>query len=124
VPDYTTLRLFLRPLDGVVIEPALTTAIYQLSASLEERGTVVTVDATSLASGAISTFFIKRAKNRRRLHSAELAQMDGCRRYRRPPYRDASGTQGLYNNYATLCPPLDAANRRVPVGARAGRRGS
>jgi len=32
--------------------------------------------------------------------------------------------QGLYNDYATLCPPVDAANRRVPVGARVGRRGS
>jgi hypothetical protein len=56
VPNDTTLDRFLRRLDGAVIEQALTAAIRELPVPQEERGTTVAVDATDVASGAISTF--------------------------------------------------------------------
>jgi hypothetical protein len=116
-PDFTTLYRFLRRLDDAVIEQALTAAVRQLPAPQEERGTAVAVDATGLAPGAISTFFVKRAKDHgvgftwrhwlkwtvavdigRRLVVAQVA------RY------------GPYNDGATLRPLVEAASQRVPIG--------
>jgi hypothetical protein len=64
VPDSTTLNRFLRRLDLVVLKQALTAAVSQLPALQEGSPTAVAVDATGLAPGAISTFFVKRAKDR------------------------------------------------------------
>jgi hypothetical protein len=57
VPDYPTLDCFLRRLDEAMLEQALT-------APKEGSWMAVAVEATGLASGAISTFFVKRAKDR------------------------------------------------------------
>jgi hypothetical protein len=61
VPDETTPDRVLRQLDDAVMAPALTAALHQLPAPPEERDTAV--DATGGASGAISTFVVKRAKD-------------------------------------------------------------
>jgi len=63
VPDYTTLYRFLRRLNEAVLEQILS-AVIQWLVPQPDRYTTVAVDATGLAPGAISTFFVKRAKDR------------------------------------------------------------
>jgi hypothetical protein len=57
VPDDTTLYRFLRRLDGVVFEAALSEVSRCLLPPDEKRRATVAVDATGLTPGAISTFF-------------------------------------------------------------------
>jgi IS5 family transposase len=64
VPDYTTLYRFLRRLDENLLAQALTQTLKQLPGSAEGPKATVAVDATGLAPGAISTFFVKRRKDR------------------------------------------------------------
>jgi len=63
VPDYTTVYRFLRRLDEAALEQALSTVVRRLALQPGRRATVA-VDATGLAPGALSTFFVKRAKDR------------------------------------------------------------
>jgi hypothetical protein len=63
VPDYTTLYRFLRRLDETVLEKLLN-SVGQRLIPQPSRQTTVAVDATGLAPGAISTFFVKRVKDR------------------------------------------------------------
>jgi Transposase DDE domain/Transposase domain (DUF772) len=63
VPDYTTVYRFLRRLDEAALEQALGAVVQQLMPAPARQATVA-VDATGLAPGAISTFFVKRAKDR------------------------------------------------------------
>jgi hypothetical protein len=58
-PDYTTLYRFLRRVEETTFTKALAEAVHLLPAP---GGTTVAVDATGLADGAISTFFIRRAR--------------------------------------------------------------
>src|ERR687896_1502763 len=62
VPDYTTLYRFFRRLDEEIISRALAQAVGRLPPP-PAGGTTVAVDATGLAPGSISTFFVKRAKD-------------------------------------------------------------
>jgi Transposase domain (DUF772)/Transposase DDE domain len=63
VPDYTTLYRFLRRLDETVLEQILSPVVQRLISQPSPQATVA-VDATGLAPGAISTCFVKRAKDR------------------------------------------------------------
>lgn len=61
VPDYTTLYRFLKRLDDKKIDPALGEAARRLgTGGHTRRRACVAVDATGLAQGAISTFFVRR----------------------------------------------------------------
>ena len=81
VPDYTTVYRFLRRLDAAVLEQILSAAVQQLVPPPDHQATVA-VDATGLEPGAISTFFVKRAKDRGKgVYLAPLAEVDhgrGC----------------------------------------------
>jgi hypothetical protein len=117
VPDYTTLYRCLRRLDEAVIEQALTAAVRQLPASAAGSRAAVAVDATGLASGAISTFFVKRANDRgegfkwRHWLKWTIAVDSG----RRLVVAQAA-RRGPTNDCATLRPLVDAASQRVPIG--------
>jgi IS5 family transposase len=62
VPDYTTLYRFLRRLDEDTIHRALAETVRQIKA--DDAAVTLAVDATGLAPGSISTFFVKRRKDR------------------------------------------------------------
>ena len=60
-PDYTTLYRFLRRVEEATFTKALAEAVPRLPVR-PPGGTTVAVDATGLADGAISTFFVRRAR--------------------------------------------------------------
>ena len=62
VPDYTTLYRFLKRLDGQAIDRAVGETVRRMGGGrgCTGRGACVAVDATGLASGAVSTFFVRR----------------------------------------------------------------
>jgi hypothetical protein len=60
VPDYTTLYRFLRRLDEAAITHALNEVVDRMALPGPRRRAQVAVDATGLAQGAVSTFFVRR----------------------------------------------------------------
>ena len=60
VPDYTTLYRFLRRLDETAITRALHEVVHRMALPGPRRRAQVAVDATGLAPGAVSTFFVRR----------------------------------------------------------------
>ena len=66
-PDHTTLYRFLRRLDERALVAALNETVRGLpkpSLHEQEPAAIVAVDATGLAPGAISTFYVRRTHNR------------------------------------------------------------
>ena len=59
VPDYTTLYRFLKRLDDQKIDQTLGEAARRLATVGRRRRARVAVDATGLAQGAVSTFFVR-----------------------------------------------------------------
>jgi hypothetical protein len=115
VPGDTTPDRALRRLDDAVMAPALSAALHQLPAPPEGRGTAV--DATGGASGAISTFVVKRAKDAgegypRRHWLQWTVAVDSGRRL----VVVQVARHGFYKAGATPRPLLDAASPRLPVG--------
>lgn len=120
-PDHTTLYRFLRRLDERALVAALNETVRGLpkpSLHEQEPAAIVAVDATGLAPGAISTFYVRRTHNRggepmlwRRWlkwlvvvdtdHQMVLAQ-EAC--------------SGPYNGSAMLRPLVDAAHEVTPLG--------
>jgi hypothetical protein len=64
VPDYTTLYRFLRRLNDSMIRDVLAETSDRLAPESVQDGTILAVDATGLERGSISTFFVKRVKDR------------------------------------------------------------
>jgi hypothetical protein len=116
VPDYTTVYRFLRRLDEAALEQTLNAVVHRLTRQPGEQATVA-VDATGLAPGAISTFFVKRAKDRgegftwRHWLKWTMA-VDVERRC----IVAQTARRGPTNDCATLRPLVDAAHRRVSIG--------
>jgi Transposase DDE domain/Transposase domain (DUF772) len=115
VPDYTTVYRFLRRRDETVLEQILSAVVHRSVPPPDCQATVA-VDATGLAPGAISTFFVKRVRDRgegftwrhwlkwtmvvdvdRQLIVAQIAH------------------RGPTNDCALLRPLVDAAHQRVPI---------
>jgi IS5 family transposase len=115
-PDYTTFYRFMRRLSPTLIQTALQETALQ---TLPDRGTkraVFAVDATGLAPGAISTFFINRKRDRgeglpwrywlkwivvvETKHQLLLAQI---------------AKRGPYNDCALLRPLVDIAHQVMPA---------
>jgi hypothetical protein len=63
-PDYTTFYRFMRRLDENVIQNALQEAALQIMNNQPTKNAILAVDATGLAPGSISTFFINRKRDR------------------------------------------------------------
>lgn len=117
-PDHTTLYRFMRRIDDEVLDAVLSEAARRLP---KRRGrpakSVVAVDATGLAPGAISTFFV----NRQRDHGQGLQWRHWCKWtvvvdvIRRAVLSQAA-RPGPYNDCATLRPLVTAAHEVTPIG--------
>lgn len=116
VPDYTTLYRFLRRLDDEMLQAALIKAVDRVSPQGPTAKAVVAVDATGLASGAISTFFVKRIKDRGpgfdwRHWLKWLIVVDVDRQL----IVGQTARRGPYNDCAALRPLVERATQVVPI---------
>lgn len=116
VPDHTTLYRFMKRLDTRIIQRALREAARQVLKKKSGGKAILAVDATGLAPGAISTFFINRKRDRGQglawrywlkwvvvvetKHQLLLAQI---------------AKRGPYNDCALLRPLLDIAHEVTPA---------
>jgi hypothetical protein len=117
VPDYTTLYRFMRRLSLELLNTVLTTTLQSLPNLEASDKATVAVDATGLASGAISTFFVKRAKDRGngfewRHWLKWLVVVDTKRR----AIVAQQARRGPYNDCATLRPLVNTASQAIPIG--------
>lgn len=115
VPDHTTLYRFFRRLPPAAVDRLLTETVQRLP-PLAESGTTVAVDATGLSPGAISTYFVKRARDHGnglpwRFWLKWLVAVDVPRR----AVLAQVAKRGPTNDSATLRPVIDAAVPRVPI---------
>jgi len=115
-PDYTTFYRFMRRLSAERIQIALQEAALQTMKDEPTKRAVFAVDATGLAPGAISTFFINRKQDRgeglpwrywlkwvvvvETQHQLLLAQI---------------AKRGPYNDCALLRPLVDMAHKVMPA---------
>ncbi len=135
VPDYTTLYRFVVRLDEEVLQRVLEAVVHRLIQVPQVKGQrrhkrkkgragggnlVVAVDATGLAPGSISTFFVKRAKNRPgsegggvpwRYWLKWIVAVD----VRRQLLLSQVAQQGPTNSSSTLRPLVDTAHRIAAV---------
>jgi hypothetical protein len=115
VPDYTTVYRSLHRLDEAALEQTLTAVVQRWARQPGDQATVA-VDATGLAPGAISTFFVKRAKDRgegvtwRHWLKWTMA-VDVDRRC----IVAQTTRRGPHNDCATRRPLVDAAHQRRPI---------
>lgn len=115
VPDYTTLSRFLRRLPEAVVAYALGEAVRRLPPP-PPAGTAVAVDATGLSPGAISTYFVKRARDPGgglpwRHWLKWIVAIDVPRRV----VLAQEAKPGPTNDCATLRPLVDEAALRTPI---------
>jgi Transposase DDE domain/Transposase domain (DUF772) len=115
VPDSTTVYRFLRRLDESALERTLS-AVVQWLAPPPARQDTVAVDATGLAPGAISTLFVKRAKEggegfrwRHWLKWTMVMDVD------RQLMLAQTARRRPTNDCATLRLLVDAAQHRMPI---------
>lgn len=120
VPDHTTLYRFMRRVTDELLNEVLVAAVTRIvprRRGRKRKKAVVAVDATGLAPGSISTFFI----NRRTDRGEGLPWRHWCKWaividvLRRCVLAQAAG-QGPYNDCATLRPLVSAAREATPVG--------
>jgi len=118
VPDYTTLYRFLKRLDDKKIDQALGEAARRLGTVGRRRRARVAVDATGLAQGAVSTFFVRRMYH----HTGQplpwrhwlkwLVTVDVDRQL----LLSQTARRGPWNDCANLPSLVEAANQVVPIG--------
>jgi len=119
VPDYTTLYRFRKRLDEKKIDPALGEAARRLgTVGGRRRRARVAVDATGLAQGAVSTFFVRRLYH----HTGQplpwrhwlkwLVTVDVDRQL----LLSQTARRGPWNDCAHLPALVEAANQVVPIG--------
>jgi hypothetical protein len=115
-PDYTTFYRFMRRLNAELIQTALQETALQTMKDRPTKRAVFAVDATGLAPGAISTFFINRKRDRGQglpwrywlkwvvvvetKHQLLLAQI---------------AKRGPFNDCALLRPLVDMAHQVMPA---------
>jgi hypothetical protein len=119
-PDHTTLYRFMRRVTDEVLDEvlvAVATRLVPRRRGRRQKKAVVAVDATGLAPGSVSTFFI----NRRTDRGEGLAWRHWCKWtividvLRRCVLAQAA-RQGPYNDCATLRPLVSAAHEVTPIG--------
>ena len=119
VPDYTTLYRFLKRLGEQQINAAMGEAARRLgSFGQRRRRARVAVDATGLAQGAVSTFFVRRMYH----HTGQplpwrhwlkwLVTVDVDRQL----LLSQAARRGPWNDCANLPTLVEAANRVLPIG--------
>ncbi len=122
--DHTTLYRFLRRLDERTLVTALNESVRRLpKAGYHEQNkpaATVAVDATGVAPGAISTFYVRRTRNR------ECGEPMLWRRWlkwlvvvdtdRQVVLAQEEACSGPYNGSAMLRPLVDAAHEVSPLG--------
>jgi Transposase DDE domain/Transposase domain (DUF772) len=116
VPDYTTLYRFLRRLNETILEQVLRAVVQRLLPHPGGQATVA-IDATGLTPGAVSTFFVKRAKDREpgftwRHWLKWTMVIDVDRRI----ILAQTARRGPTNDCAILRPLVDAAHQHGPIG--------
>jgi hypothetical protein len=120
VPDHTTLYRFMRRVTDEVLDEVLVAVATRLTPrrrGRERKKAVVAVDATGLAPGSVSTFFI----NRRTDRGEGLPWRHWCKwtmvvDVLRRCVLAQGARQGPYNDCATLRPLISAAHEVTPVG--------
>jgi hypothetical protein len=120
VPDFTTLYRFLQRLDDVTIDRAVGETVRRLRGAGRKGGrrARVGVDATGLAQGAVSTFFVRRLHHhgqkplpwRHWLKWVVVADLD------RQFLLSQSARRGPWNDCANLPTVVEAASRRTRIG--------
>jgi hypothetical protein len=120
VPDHTTLYRFMRRVTDEMLDEVLVATAARLvprRRGRKRKKATVAVDATGLAPGSLSTFFI----NRRTDRGEGLEWRHWCKWtividvLRRCVLAQAA-RQGPYNDCATLRPLVSAAHEATPVG--------
>ena len=120
VPDYTTLYRFLKRLDENTIHQALGEAARRLGAGgpRHRRRARVAVDATGLAQGAVSTFFVRRMHHhgqkplpwRHWLKWLVVADLD------QQFLLSQSARRGPWNDCGSLPAMVEAASQQTRIG--------
>ena len=120
-PDHTTLYRFMRRLDEQTLLAALNETVRRMPASNHARrepSATAAVDATGLAPGAISTFYVQRTQNRDgklmpwRKWLKWLILIDTQRQL----VLAQEACSGPYNGSAMLRPLVDSAHALTPLG--------
>ena len=120
VPDHTTLYRFMRCVTDEMLDTVLIAVVGRLTPrrrGRKRKKAVVAVDATGLAPGSISTFFINRRTDRGeglpwKHWTKWTIVIDILRRC----VLAQAARQGPYNDCATLRPLVSAAHERTPIG--------
>ena len=119
VPDFTTLYRFLQRLDDVTIDRAVDETVRRLRGGRRKGMRArVGVDATGLAQGAVSTFFVRRLHHhgqkplpwRHWLKWVVVADLD------QQFLLSQSARRGPWNDCASLPTVVEAASRRTRIG--------
>ena len=120
VPDFTTLYRFLQRLDDQTIDRAVGETVRRLRGSLRQRRkrARVAVDATGLAQGAVSTFFVRRMHHhgqkplpwRHWLKWVVVADLD------QQFLLSQAARRGPWNDCANLPAVVDAASQQTRIG--------
>src|SRR5581483_10490436 len=120
VPDHTTLYHFMRFVTDEMLDIVLVAVAQRLpnrQRGRQPKRAPLAVDATGLAPGSISTFFV----NRQRDHGEGLEWRHLCKwtvvvDVLRHCVLAQAARPGVYNDCATLRPLVDAAQQVTPIG--------
>jgi hypothetical protein len=120
VPDFTTLYRFLRRLDGPSIDRAVDETVHRMRGGrgLDHRWARVAIDATGLAQGAVSTFFVRRLHHhgqrplpwRHWLKWVVVADLD------QQFLLSQSARRGTWNDCASLPAVVERASQQTRIG--------
>ena len=120
VPDFTTLYRFLQRLDGLSLDRAVDETVRRMRAGRGHgpRRARVAVDATGLAQGAVSTFFVRRMHHhgqrplpwRHWLKWVVVADLD------RQLLLSQQARRGPWNDCANLPSLVEAASQQTRIG--------
>src|SRR5579875_1825428 len=120
VPDFTTLYRFLKRLDGPSLDRAVGETVRRMPGGRghDRRGARVAVDATGLAQGAVSTYFVRRLHHhgqkalpwRHGLKWMVVADLD------QQILLSQSSRRGPWNDCGSLPRVVKAASRQTRIG--------
>lgn len=120
VPDFTTRYRFLQRLDDPVIDRAVGEAVRRMRGARRKgrRPARVAVDATGLAQGAVSTFFVRRMHHRgqKRLHWRHWLKWVVVVDLDQQFLLSQIARRGPWNDCANLPAVVEAASEQTRIG--------